>query len=76
MRAWRWFIPRHRATPAQTDCGGPDRQKLRERWQVRLIVGGVRNGAAEEDLGWDLNPGATDILGSNHTVKGVERGLP
>ena len=28
-----------------------------------MIVGGVRNGAAEEDWSWDLNPGAAATLG-------------
>ena len=32
--------------------------KIRECWQLWPIVGGVRNGVAEEDWCWDLNQGA------------------
>ena len=32
--------------------------RIRGCWQVYLIVGGVGNGAAEEDGRWDLNLGA------------------
>ena len=35
--------------------------KIQECWQVQLIVGGVGNGAAEEDWHWDLNPGVAAI---------------
>ena len=31
--------------------------KIWESWQLWPIVGGVGNGAAEEDWCWDLNPG-------------------
>ena len=33
-----------------------------------MIVGGVRNGAAEEDGHWDLNLGAAAIEGDYHAV--------
>ena len=36
--------------------------KIRECWQVWPIVGGVGNGAAEEDWRWDLNPGAAAAM--------------
>ena len=32
-----------------------------ECWQLWPIVGGARNGAAEEDWSWDLNPSAAAI---------------
>ena len=32
------------------------------------MVGGVGNGAAEEDWCWDLNPGAAAIPGEDHAV--------
>ena len=35
--------------------------KIQECWQLWPIVGGVGNGAAEEDWHWDLNPGAAAI---------------
>ena len=35
--------------------------KLQECWQLRPIVGGIRNDVAEEDWRWDLNPGAAAI---------------
>ena len=37
--------------------------KIQECWQVQLIVGGVGNGAAEEDWHRDLNPGTAAMLG-------------
>ena len=39
-------------------------------------MGGVGNVVTEEDLGWDLNPGAAAILDANYMVLGAERGLP
>ena len=43
--------------------------KIRACWQVYLIVGGVGNGATEEDWHWDLNPGAAAIVdGWDHTT--------
>ena len=39
-----------------------------------MIVGGVGNGAAEEDWYWDLNPGAVAIPeGEDHTVLAERR---
>ena len=32
------------------------------------MVGGVGNGAAEEDGHWDLNPGTTATPGEDHTA--------
>ena len=37
--------------------------KIQECWQLWPIVGGVRNGTAEEDWRWDLNPGAVTMWG-------------
>ena len=37
--------------------------KIWECWQLWLIVGGVGNGAAEEDWCWDLNPGMAAMRG-------------
>ena len=37
-------------------------ERIQKCWQVELIIGRVRNGAAEEDWCWDLNPGAAAIL--------------
>ena len=33
-------------------------------------MGGVRNGAAEEDWHWDLNPGAAAMPGEDHAALG------
>ena len=33
-----------------------------------MIVGGVGNGAAEEDWCWDLNPGAAATESEDHAV--------
>ena len=33
-------------------------------------MGGVRNGAAEEDWHWDLNPGARAMEGWDHAAVG------
>ena len=38
-----------------------------------MIVGGVRNGAAEEDGHWDLNLGAAAIEREDHKVLGEKR---
>ena len=41
-------------------------------------MGGVGNGAAEEDGPWDLNPGAAAILGEDHLAlrsRGGPRGF-
>ena len=53
--------------------------KIRECWQLWPIVGGVGNGAAEEDWRWDLNPGTavmrhllgTTRLGQRRTTDGL-----
>ena len=37
--------------------------KIWECWQVQPIVGGVRNGDAEEGWRWDLNPGMAAVGG-------------
>ena len=42
--------------------------KIWECWSLWPIVGGVRNGAAEEDWPWDLNLGAAAIEGEDHAV--------
>ena len=36
-------------------------------------MGGVRNGAAEEDWRWDLNPGMAAMLEENHVAEGAGR---
>ena len=43
--------------------------KIQEGWQLWPIVEGVRNGAAEEDWHWDLNPGAAAMLGLFGTMQ-------
>ena len=40
------------------------------------MVGGVGNGVTEEDAICNVNPVAAAMLELNHTVLGVERGLP
>ena len=58
VRAWRLLVPYHRTTPAWTYYGSPVKlEKIQECWQLWPIVGEVRNGVAEEDWPWDLNPG-------------------
>ena len=43
-------------------------ERIGECWQVKLIVGGVGNGATEEDWCWDLKPGATTLPGGDHSA--------
>ena len=42
--------------------------KIQECWQLWPVVGGVGNGAAEEDWCWDLNPGVAAMQGLFGTV--------
>ena len=35
-----------------------------------MIVRGVRNGAAEEDWRWDLNPGTAAMVDGDHAALG------
>ena len=47
-----------------------------ECWQLWPVVGGVGNGAAEEDWHWDLNPGMAAIWGlllGPHILLGTTR---
>ncbi|KAF6088262.1 hypothetical protein HJG60_008118 [Phyllostomus discolor] len=48
--AQRRLAPGHGATPAQTHDGSPVKLEGYEFWHVKPSVGGVGNGAAEEDL--------------------------
>ena len=61
-------------TPAQTYYGSPEKlEKIWECWQLWPIVGGVANGAAEEDWCWDLNPVAATMRGLLGTTRVGQR---
>ena len=48
-------------------------ERIRKCWQVELIIGRVRNGAAEEDWCWDLSPGGQPYWGEDHTALAENR---
>ena len=57
VRAWKWLAPHHRATPAQTYCGSPEKlEKIRECSQVYWLWEELEMGP-QRKIGWDLNPG-------------------
>ena len=60
--AWRWFTPRHRATPAWTYCGSPER--------LKTVV--VLAGVASCGRSWRWGYGEGSRLGFKLKVEGHE----